>query len=54
MARLSISPLLISATILTPIYSTFAEEAELGACSFMTVFNDTGEITWVPMKQPPN
>ena len=46
MARLSISPLLISATILTPIYSTLAEEEELGACSIMTVVNDSGEITW--------
>ena len=46
MARLSISYLLILATVLTPIYSTLAEEAEPGACSIMTVFSDTGEITW--------
>ena len=46
MARLSISSLLISATILTPIYSTLAEETEAGACSIMTVVSDTGEITW--------
>ena len=46
MARLSISSLLISATILTPIYSALAEEAEAGSCSIMTVVSDTGEITW--------
>ena len=46
MARLSISSLLISATILTPIYSALAEEAETGACSIMTVVSDNGEITW--------
>ncbi len=46
MARLSISSLLISATILTPIYSTLAEEANPGTCSIMTVVSDTGEITW--------
>ena len=46
MARLSISSLLISATILTPIYSTLAKEADPGACLIMTVVSDTGEITW--------
>ena len=46
MARLSISSVLISATILIPIYSTLAEEANPGGCSIMTVVSDTGVITW--------
>ena len=46
MERLSISSLLISATILTPMCSALAEEAEAGVCSIMTVVSDTGEITW--------
>ena len=45
LSRVSLA-LYATTTFLTPLQVSFAQEANAGACSIMTIVSDAGEITW--------